>query len=335
VSKDGVSVIVCCYNSALKIEMVLNHLTGQIINDICCEVILIDNASTDNTGEIARAVWHKTGPKRIDFRVVPEPLPGLSNARLKGITAASFEFLIFFDDDNWLDENYIKNIYKLFKANPGVGIIGGLGSPLFEDISLKPVWFDTFYQGYAVGKQGGNEGIVDNVYGAGMAIRKSILKSVTDKHILFLHGRKGKHLTSGEDSEICLRIKLAGYQILYSPQLTFKHFITSNRLTWDYLKELHIGFAKSHVVISLYNKALASETLELPAFYWLKKGLYYWGIYLKYWPKHYLAYKNTVGTIEEIHHITWKNIALNYFEYNFKTIGIYSRALAFKFNNQA
>ena len=329
-SKNGISIIICCYNSSLRIEKTLEYLAAQIIHDINCEIILVDNASSDNTNEIANSIWAKNPSNKIALNIVSELQPGLANARLKGISASSYEFLVFCDDDNWLDQNYVQNVYKLFKEKPAVGIIGGFGTAQFEDVSLKPVWFDALYHGYAVGEQAGKETMVDNVYGAGMAIRKSVLKTITDKYPMFLNDRKKQELSSGGDSEICYRIRIAGYKILYAPQLTFKHYITTNRLTWNYLKKLHIGFAKSNVVLSLYDKAINSQNPELSGFYWLKKALYYWGIYLKYWPKHYLAYKKGEGTIEEIHHITWRSIAMDHFVYNFKTIGIYRKVFALK-----
>jgi glycosyltransferase involved in cell wall biosynthesis len=333
--KDGISIIICCYNSSLRIEKTLEYLAAQIISGIECEIILVDNASTDNTSEIAKSLWAKIQPNNITLNVVSEQQPGLSNARLKGISVSAFEFLVFCDDDNWLDEKYVQNVNRLFNERSQVSILGGSGTAEFEDGSLKPLWFDTFYHSYAVDLKAGSEAIVNNVYGAGMAIRKSVLKNVTDGQVMFLHGRKGPQLTSGEDSEICLRTRLVGSQILYSPQLRFKHYITSDRLTWGYLKRLHIGFAKSNVVLNLYNKALNSKTSKLPFFYWLKKALYYWGIYLKYWPKHYFAYRKGEGTNEEILHITWKSIALNYLEYNFKAIRIYSKIFELKQTNKS
>jgi GT2 family glycosyltransferase len=150
---------------------------------------------------------------------------------------------------------------------------------------------------------------------------------------VFLHGRKQNNLTSGEDSEICFRVRLAGYHILYSPQLIFKHFLTTKRLTWDYLLKLHAGLAKSFVVLNLYERALAHKTPSLPIFYWLKKTLYYSIIYLKYWPKQYSAYNKAEGAIEEIYHVMWRNIAATYFDYNFKTVSIFRTIATFKKND--
>jgi glycosyltransferase involved in cell wall biosynthesis len=66
--KSGVSVIICCYNSEKRIEEVLHHLDKQKdTNHFLWEIILVDNASTDNTAEIARNTWTR---KDVDLKVV-------------------------------------------------------------------------------------------------------------------------------------------------------------------------------------------------------------------------------------------------------------------------
>jgi len=332
--KEGVSIIICCYNSSSRIEKTLEHLAKQELNNISCEIILIDNASSDDTSAVAESAWAKIGNNKIDFHLLYESSPGVAFARKRGVNAACFEFLIFCDDDNWLDENYVENTFNLFKLYPEVGVLGGTGTAQFEDPLKKPIWFDNFYHGYAVGPQAEKECFLNNVYGAGMAVRTLVLKEQMKKKDLFLHGRKQNHLSAGEDSEIYLRLRLAGYKILFSPQLTFKHFLSTKRLTWTYVKKLYIGFAYTHVVLNLYEEALASENNELPFFYWLKKAFYHGGIYLKYWPKHYAAYKKGEGTVEEIHHLTWKNIAISYIAYNFETNAIYRKIFLLKKSNQ-
>ena len=326
---EGVSIIVCCFNSEALLEETLKHIAAQQLDsDLACEVILVDNASTDNTQEAAKAIWSGHASSKINLVIAYQPEPGLMNARKKGINEAQYEYLVFCDDDNWLDEHYAANVFKLFNQYTKAAILGGVGIAQFEDQNLKPSWFDNFYHGYAVGEQAEKERTLNSVYGAGMAIRKSIIKRVLDNGELFLHDRKQTQLSSGGDTELCFIIRREGYEVLYSPQLTFRHFLTNKRLTWDYLKKLHTGFAKSHVVLNLYEKALNSERTGLSYFYWLKKGMYYCFIYLRYWPKHYAAYRSAEGTTGEIHHITWKNIAVSYFQYNFKTIGIYNKIIA-------
>jgi len=327
----GVSIIICCYNSSSVLPETLKHIKWQKLSGADCEVIVVDNASIDNTQQIAKSVWNNYSA--IEFKIVYEAKPGLSEARRKGVGEAKYEYLIFCDDDNWLDENYVQNVYELFQLNPQVAILGGCGTAEFEDISLKPEWFDNLFHGYAVGPQASEECELNGVYGAGMALRKSIIERTLGKQPLLLHGRKQNSLSAGDDAEICIRIRMAGYKILYSPQLTFKHFLPGKRLTWEYLKKLHTGFAQMHVIINLHERALDYGYAKLPAFYWLTRAWYFWGIYIKYWPKHHRAYSKTIGTIDEIHHITWGSIGASYLKYNFKTIGIYKQIIALKTNS--
>lgn len=327
----GVSIIICCYNSSLRIEKTLAFIAAQVINNINCEVILVDNASTDDTASIAASAWKKMHAAKIGFNVVHEPNPGLSQARLMGIASASYEYLIFCDDDNWLDENYVLNTFNILNANVDTAVLGGFGTAEFENPSQKPGWFDTFYHSYAVDQNAGQQEKRNHVYGAGMAVRASVIKEVIEHHPLFLNDRKKNELSSGGDSEICFRIRLAGYNILYSPQLTFKHFMPAGRLTWPYLKKLHAAFTKNYLVLHLYDKALKSNTKKLTPFYWLKKALYYSAVYIKNWPKNYLASLRTgEGSVEEIHNLTWKGMAVNCFSYNFEAAEIYKSILTFK-----
>ena len=330
--KEGVSIIICCFNSALLIKKTLEFIAAQKYEGIRCEVILVDNASSDHTAVTAAQAWASAGNKEIYFRIVTEQMPGLSYARRKGIAESNFEYLIFCDDDNLLDGNYVQNCWDLFQSNPHVAILGGWGTAEFEDPKAKPLWFDKFYHSYALGGQAQEESLVNVVYGAGMTARKSVLATVMAGQDMFLHGRKGGQLSAGEDSEICYRVRLAGHHILYSPSLTFSHFLPKGRLNWPYLKKLSAGFAKTFVVLNLYEKVLNEGNERLSLFYWMKKAFYYWGIYIKYWPKHYSAYKKGEGTIEEIHNLTWKNIALSYFEYNFETVTIYKKIAELKEN---
>jgi len=323
---EGISIIICCYNSSKRLPETIRHLAEQKFIG-SWEIVIVNNRSDDDTGKAAKIEWHKYALPNVEFLVVEELRQGLNFAREKGIETSKYEYLIFCDDDNWLHEDYIQNALSLLKLNPGAAILGGIGTAEFENQLSKPKWFDNFYHGYAVGAQAEKESKVNGVYGAGMVVRKSIVSAVINHHPMFLSDRRQNNLSAGGDAEMCMRVRLASYDILYSPQLKFKHFLPDSRLKWDYLKKLHTGFANCYVVLNLYEKALSPGYPELPRFYWLKKGLYYWGIYLKYFSKSYLAAKEGEGSIKEIHHLTWKTIALKYFEYNFKTTTVYRKII--------
>ncbi|AMR31825.1 hypothetical protein A0256_10530 [Mucilaginibacter sp. PAMC 26640] len=331
----GVSIIICCYNSASRIEKTLAELSQLDSEGVACEIILVDNASSDDTKVKAATAWEKYRNDEITFNIVDEPIPGVANARTTGINKAKFELSVFCDDDNWLNNNYIIKTIELFDAHPEAAILSGIGIAAFENPNDKPFWFDAFSDGYAVGSKGEQECLLNGVFGAGMAMRTAVIREVINSGKMLLDGRKKNALSAGEDAEICLRVRLAGHQILYSPKLIYRHYLPSKRLTWTYLKRLHAGFAHSYVIVDMYETALKTPApATLPRFYWLSKALYYLGINFKYWFKQYLVYSKGEGTAEEIRHITWAIIAGSYFKYNFNTVKIYKEILAHKQNLQ-
>src|SRR5260370_5744265 len=79
---EGVSIVVCCHNSERLLPETLARLAAQQFTRPAptCEVIVIDNASTDRTSSVARASWPTECT--IPLRVASEPKLGLASARL-------------------------------------------------------------------------------------------------------------------------------------------------------------------------------------------------------------------------------------------------------------
>src|SRR5215468_3703384 len=101
---DGVSVIICCYNSSTRLPDTLSHLGRQNVRpSIPWEVVIVNNASTDNTTVVAHQCWPSDAPTVL--RVVYEPRLGLSHARSRGLSEARYEIVSFVDDDNWVCSN--------------------------------------------------------------------------------------------------------------------------------------------------------------------------------------------------------------------------------------
>ena len=188
----GVSVIICCHNSAERLPEVLEYLKQQNFTlPIPWEIVIVDNASTDNTAEIAEKYWK--GDKKI-INIISEPNPGLSNARIAGINNARYEYLTFIDDDNWICNDWVERVFSILNKHSDVAICGGKGS-IVTDGEI-PKWFDKFQNAFAVGNQFETEGSLDNsrfyLYGAGLSIKKSILNKLFTKGFKFLlTGRKG------------------------------------------------------------------------------------------------------------------------------------------------
>ncbi len=263
--RQGISVIVCCYNSSQRLAATLKHLALQQVNDnLLWEVILVDNASTDDTHETAQGAWKKYGNKNIDFQITDESRPGLSHAREKGIQTSKYEYLIFCDDDNWLHEDYLQIAFDTLSAKPQVAALGGRSTAVADE--PLPEWFEASKNNYAVGRQAGSSGDVSHrkhLWGSGLALRKSLYRRAFAGYPSLLTGRKGQELSSGEDSELCMRFILMGYRLYYLETLRFEHYISSNRLNIEYSNKLMDGFIRAHAILSIYARFIDLKILSL------------------------------------------------------------------------
>ncbi len=267
---SGISIIICCYNSAGRLPATLKHLANQKISPaISWEVVLVDNNSTDQTIAVAAEEWRNYG-LGIPLRVIPEPQQGLINARFAGVKNSAFDLLIFCDDDNWLDENYLALAYGTMCLHPNIGVLGGQSTGQFE--TQPPAWFDRYKKAYAVGKPMLSSGVANRrtyIAGAGMVVRKDIFQLLERLHYKpVLKGRCGSKLYSGEDSELSLVLLFLGYDIYYEAGLHFTHFIPVARLSWNYCVEMiSSGHAIPHIYFSLYHYSfLRLKRNESPVF---------------------------------------------------------------------
>ncbi len=303
----GISVIICCHNSALKLTSTLKALSGQEgLSEIDCEIILVDNNSSDDTQAIAACDWKIFG-EPFPLKIVEEKNPGLSYARAKGIQNSQYDYLVFCDDDNWLSKDYLNIIYNTFSSNPEIGMIGGVGEPVIE--KQVPKWFDNLNGfGYAVGNEGRKTGYTNSVYGAGMAVRKEIMRALNNAYISFiLSDRVGKNLSSGGDSEMCVLVLAAGKKIWFDERLAFKHVLPSFRINWNYYRRLRYAFGCSGVFLNLYNEAYTIPHKSIA----LKNLLYYVGRYFHLFAFGYILKSERYAyAIQQL-----GTLATTYFEY--------------------
>lgn len=244
----GVSIIVCCYNSEEKIGKTLRALAQQQFS-FPVEVILVDNACKDRTVEVARRLWENLGSP-FELIVVEESTPGLIHARKAGVARARYFITVFCDDDNALCVTYLSSVWECFSDNLQIGALGGEGV-VVSDIEI-PFWFKSFSFLYACFPQT-NPSVL---YGAGMAVRTSILKAIFFAEVRFhLVGRVGSHLLGGDDHELSHYIKFAGYELGYLPDMKFEHFMPKERLSLEYLERLVRGSGYSAPLLWPYENS--------------------------------------------------------------------------------
>ena len=101
-----VSVIIAAYNVGLYIERCMDSIVNQTLKDI--EIIVVNDGSTDDTLE--KLLIYANKDNRV--KIVDKKNEGLIEARKSGLDAASGEFLMFVDGDDWIDINACEKLYK-------------------------------------------------------------------------------------------------------------------------------------------------------------------------------------------------------------------------------
>lgn len=97
-----VSIVVPVYNVAAYLEKCVASVLAQTERDY--ELILVDDGSTDESG----ALCDTLGGRDPRIRVIHQENRGLGGARNTGIEAASGEWLLFIDSDDWIDPDTLK-----------------------------------------------------------------------------------------------------------------------------------------------------------------------------------------------------------------------------------
>lgn len=101
------SVVVPVYNTEKYLIQCLESLVQQTYHNY--EVLLINDGSTDSSGEICSDYARKYADV---FRVMHKENGGTSTAKNRGIEDAQGEIIIFVDADDYVGENYLKEIVE-------------------------------------------------------------------------------------------------------------------------------------------------------------------------------------------------------------------------------
>ena len=105
------SVIICSKNRASQLRECLARIPSNSFEKFGVELILVDNASGDETAELMHS---HASQAAYPVKCVTAPQAGLGRARNLGIEAASRELLVFTDDDCYMQKQYIEQLLHHF-----------------------------------------------------------------------------------------------------------------------------------------------------------------------------------------------------------------------------
>lgn len=113
-----ISVVMIAYNEAMRLTPAIWSLADQVC-DQSVEIIVVDNASSDQTANIIR---------NCGARYIFQPIKGVGNARQAGLEAAQGAIIISADADTFYPVEYIKNMVRELQK-PGIACV------------FAPYWF--------------------------------------------------------------------------------------------------------------------------------------------------------------------------------------------------
>lgn len=149
-----VSIIVPIYNIEKQLEQCIGSLIKQKSDKIKMQIILVNDGSTDNSGNIAKEYATKY-PNEILY--LEKENGGLSDARNFGVKYADGDYISFVDSDDYISDNfyvkllpYMKEKYDMIKI--GIAKVKETGdlieknfSPTFENKTGEEA-FDILYK---------------------------------------------------------------------------------------------------------------------------------------------------------------------------------------------
>ncbi|MGF1458844.1 MAG: glycosyltransferase family 2 protein [Leptolyngbyaceae cyanobacterium] len=219
-----VSIIVVNYNGS---GVILDCLASvfQHFDPLRVEVIVVDNASQDGSPELIAQTYPRV-------RLIQQTQNvGFGAANNIGVRAAQGEYLFLLNSDTLLQSNILPMLRQKLLSARNVGIVGPrLLNPdgSFQlstayEIGLWGEWRTLqLVQKYRkpqnrpqLAKKYSRDRQVDIVVGAAMFMRRS--------HFEQVGGFDETFFMYFEESDLCQRFRAAGWQILYTPEVSLIH----------------------------------------------------------------------------------------------------------------
>lgn len=194
-----VSVVIPVRDGAASLPALLESLDAQTLARDRFEVVVVDNSSRDETAQIARDMG---------ARVVSEPIPNRSRARNAGVAAAASDFIAFTDADCVAEPGWLE---ALLACRGKDAMVAG---PVHVTTGDPPGAVERFESLWRFGQ----EAWVRDGWAAtaNLAAERHALEAVGGFDVEYRH--------IGEDVDLCLRARAAGFTLGWCPDAAVSHY---------------------------------------------------------------------------------------------------------------
>jgi len=257
-----ISVILATHNGADTIERTLAAMAEMEVPDGGWDLLLVNNASTDDTESCVRA-W----VDRLPLEYMTEPKLGKSNALNLGLAHAKGDLIVMTDDDVLPDRDWLVQWGRVAREFPQCTVFSGAIIPEFGSLR-PPAIIPTDEYGILYGATHNSPegpmapswmtGLFD-APGANIAIRKSVRD---EGHRFDTSLSVGSLGVMGEDTEFVNRVAKAGHRIAFSPKICLRHIIHPHQITWPWIYRRFVRGARCTFMLLDVRRDAATGDLQ-------------------------------------------------------------------------
>lgn len=221
-----VSIVVPVYCVEDYLDKSVSSLIAQTHTNI--EIILVDDGSPDNSGDICDAFAQFD--KRI--KVIHQVNGGLSDARNKGLSVAKGKYILFVDSDDWINPNSIEVLFR-FAEDKRLQVLSANAFQV-ESGKTKLVLAGGIAEGFTNGTEYLVEAIKNSRYLAAVWLR------LYERDFLISNGLFFKKKLLHEDEEWTPRVFLEALRVDYIDFEFYNYLIRGGSITQETDKSKHI-----------------------------------------------------------------------------------------------
>lgn len=246
------SIVICTRNRASVFHETCDALLSIDETSFEWEVVIVDNASTDETYQVASAFAQQASQP---VSIVREETLGLSRARNTGIETARGHIILFLDDDAIPWTGWLSRLVDALSETE-TWAAGGPVEPAFA--SELPEWFSDRFLPYLTVWDLGPE-VLELHYneyprGANIGFRREAFERFGQFSTEL--GRKADSLLSCEEIELCLRIERGGKSVKYIPGAGVDHRVEGSRVTPAWLEARFRAQGASEAIVDWQHAGL-------------------------------------------------------------------------------
>lgn len=240
------SFVIPAYNEEKYIRKCLDSLAQRLEDssyDI--EVIVVNNASTDKTKEIALSYPF--------VAVIDEQKKGIVRARQAGYLMSNGDLIANIDADALIPNGWIEKVFINFSNNPNLAALSGpyiyYDLPKFTNILVR-IFYSLGYVLYSLNRYILRKGAM--LQGGNFVLRRTALDKIGgfDTNIEFY----------GEDTDIARRIQLVG-QVLFT--FDFKMSTSGRRLAKEGILTMGWKYGVNHIWTLIFKKPFTKNYIDI------------------------------------------------------------------------